>query len=144
MTRAPGEACPACGADALVPIVYGFPTYDAAQAEDRGELVIGGCVLGFDDPTHQCKTCGHRTTSTSGGDDVPKRTYEVLYVIEATDDDAARLAANAAWSAIEDASRVDIVEAAAKERQGDGSSGPVAWRGWQGAGSISFAVRRGE
>ena len=52
--------CPNCGAVAGVPIVYGLPGRDAFEAEQRGELVLGGCVIEEDAPTHQCVECGDR------------------------------------------------------------------------------------
>lgn len=52
--------CPKCGAVAGVPLVYGLPGCDAFEAEQRGELVLGGCVIEEDAPTHQCVECGDR------------------------------------------------------------------------------------
>lgn len=52
--------CPKCGAVAGVPIVYGLPGREAFEAEQRGELVLGGCVIEEGAPTHQCVECGER------------------------------------------------------------------------------------
>jgi len=54
-------ACPACGA-AAVPIVYGLPGPDILHAAERGEVAIGGCVVGGPDgdPCWACPDCGHR------------------------------------------------------------------------------------
>lgn len=69
MTMEPSSAdtdrptCPVCGA-ASVPIVYGYPDAELFEAADRGEVALGGCVIGENDPTHQCEaghTWGHRT-----------------------------------------------------------------------------------
>ena len=57
--------CPKCGAVAGVPIVYGLPGRAAFEAEQRGELVLGGCVIEEGAPTHQCVECGERW---GGGD----------------------------------------------------------------------------
>lgn len=38
--------CPACGVLGGVPIVRGLPGYEDFLAERRGELVLGGCLVG--------------------------------------------------------------------------------------------------
>ncbi len=35
--------CPACGAD-FIPVIYGMPGPDLVEAEERGEVILGGCV----------------------------------------------------------------------------------------------------
>ena len=50
--------CPECGGAGLR-IVYGMPSLELAQAADRGELVIGGCVINGHEPDGQCRVCGH-------------------------------------------------------------------------------------
>ena len=50
--------CPTCGA-AGVRIVYGMPGPELFEAADRGEVFLGGCVIGDDDPTYACGS-GHR------------------------------------------------------------------------------------
>jgi hypothetical protein len=51
-------ACPHCGSAAEpLPIVYGYPTHEAFEAEQRGELVIGGCLIGDESPDYQCRDC---------------------------------------------------------------------------------------
>lgn len=64
MTRA-GSRRGAVGASTLgaapgemVEIVYGLPPFDVAEAEKRGELVIGGCVP--KDVAWACRSCGAR------------------------------------------------------------------------------------
>jgi hypothetical protein len=39
-------------------IVFGFPLPDTFEAADRGEIVLGGCILTGEDPTHRCAACG--------------------------------------------------------------------------------------
>lgn len=51
--------CPQCGAKKGVSVVHGLPTAQAAVAADRGEIVLGGCVMGAA-PQRQCTACGHR------------------------------------------------------------------------------------
>jgi len=63
-TGGPGGAaraswdCPHCGSHELIPIVYGMPGPELAEAAERNELVLGGCVVSSDDPTHRCRNCG--------------------------------------------------------------------------------------
>ena len=54
------KRCPKCGAVAGVRIVYGLPTSEACEAEERGEIALGGCMVEFDGPTHACTACGER------------------------------------------------------------------------------------
>jgi len=49
--------CPHCGERAGVPVQYGLPTRVAAEAAERGVLVLGGCVLTDDDPPRCCTAC---------------------------------------------------------------------------------------
>lgn len=47
-----------------IPILYGYPVFtpELEQALDRGELVLGGCEVSGDSPSHVavCKRCGFR------------------------------------------------------------------------------------
>jgi hypothetical protein len=45
------KRCPACGAEAPLRIAYGYPTGDMYEASQRGELALGGCVIGRTSPT---------------------------------------------------------------------------------------------
>ncbi len=48
--------CTICGSRLrLLPVLYGMPTSDAFEEEQRGELVIGGCEP--DGPTRVCAVC---------------------------------------------------------------------------------------
>lgn len=60
MLRTPtgGRKCPSCGAPGIR-IVYGMPGAELFEAADRGEVVLGGCVIGGDDPDLACPQ-GHR------------------------------------------------------------------------------------
>ena len=40
------ERCQRCGGAFFVPILYGMPTGEAADAASRGDLVLGGCAVG--------------------------------------------------------------------------------------------------
>ena len=52
------SACPFCGSRAAVPIVYGLPGRELEKAAERGELVLGGCMVSFDAPDQACQDCG--------------------------------------------------------------------------------------
>ncbi len=52
--------CPNCGTDKVLPIAYGYPGPDLAAMARRGEVVLGGCMITGNDPTHVCQKCGHR------------------------------------------------------------------------------------
>ena len=54
-------SCPVCGADAA-PIVYGYANSEMGERADRGEIVLGGCVVGLPDgdPSWACLSCGTR------------------------------------------------------------------------------------
>ncbi len=52
--------CPKCGSRRTRPIVYGYPSWELFQAEERGEVTLGGCVITGDDPMWYCPDCDHR------------------------------------------------------------------------------------
>jgi hypothetical protein len=54
-TRLP--PCPNCGARDAVRILYGYPSHEMGQAEKRGEIILGGCVIGPESPDYECGTC---------------------------------------------------------------------------------------
>lgn len=56
--RPPSGRCPACGEQTLVPIVYGMPGYELFEAAERGEVRLGGCIVGIDQPSTACTSCG--------------------------------------------------------------------------------------
>lgn len=62
----PKKKCPACGSTDTVKILYGEPTYEAYEASERGELVLGGCCISNISPTRHCKECGQEF----GGEDL--------------------------------------------------------------------------
>jgi poly(ADP-ribose) glycohydrolase ARH3 len=57
-TEPPPRECPACGAMTLVSIVYGMPGHELFEAAERGEVVLGGCIVDWDQPTAACTACG--------------------------------------------------------------------------------------
>ena len=49
--------CPACGSKRVVGIVFGMPGVELFEAEQRGEVVLGGCCVSTFDPDWQCLDC---------------------------------------------------------------------------------------
>ncbi len=51
--------CPRCGPVKPVPIMYGLPAFpdEAFEAERRGEVLVGGCVVSDDSPLYACPMC---------------------------------------------------------------------------------------
>jgi hypothetical protein len=54
--------CPMCASAATIPVVYGLPGEELHQRSIRGEVVLGGCIVGSNfpdpDPSHSCTSCG--------------------------------------------------------------------------------------
>lgn len=63
--------CTACLARTIAPVLYGMPAIDEQMERDvdEGRLVLGGCLIGFDDPAWSCTTCGAPIKRPCGGDD---------------------------------------------------------------------------
>jgi hypothetical protein len=40
-----------------VPIVYGYPTSELFEVAERGEVRLGGCVIGNESPDYECRDC---------------------------------------------------------------------------------------
>jgi hypothetical protein len=64
--------CPRCGETDAVPIVYGLPDHELFAASGRGEVALGGCVIGDESPDYECRGCGSplpwSIEQASGGD----------------------------------------------------------------------------
>ena len=52
------EKCPKCGGKA-VPICYGYPPVELMKEAEKGNVVLGGCIVGGNDPKWSCKKCRH-------------------------------------------------------------------------------------
>lgn len=51
--------CPGCDRSiSPQPIAYGYPGQEMADAAERGEIFLGGCVVYGDFPSHRCPMCG--------------------------------------------------------------------------------------
>lgn len=57
------EHCPTCGSERIRPILWGDPTDEAFTRAERGEFVLGGCVITGHDPTTACLDCHARWTA---------------------------------------------------------------------------------
>jgi len=50
--------CPKCHHDdAVVPIIYGYPMPELEEIAERGEVELGGCLVGDIDPKFACRRC---------------------------------------------------------------------------------------
>lgn len=52
--------CPKCKSKDVVQILYGMPSYEAIQAYERKEVILGGCLVTNNDPDYGCLCCNHR------------------------------------------------------------------------------------
>ena len=50
------DKCPICGGK-IIPIEYGFPTNEAFEMAERGEIKLGGCCICEDNPEWACRDC---------------------------------------------------------------------------------------
>ena len=50
--------CPSCGSPDRIPIAYGLPTQETVERADRGEVLLGGCLVHDEAPRWQCRACG--------------------------------------------------------------------------------------
>ncbi|WP_168625685.1 MULTISPECIES: hypothetical protein [unclassified Cryobacterium] len=51
--------CPECGQRGGVRIVWGMPAGEDFERAERGEIILGGCLLTGNDPDWSCRECGH-------------------------------------------------------------------------------------
>jgi len=49
--------CPKCGSNNIIKIIYGMVGPEMGEAENSGEIRLGGCCITDDNPTHYCKDC---------------------------------------------------------------------------------------
>jgi len=51
--------CPKCENPMVAKILYGKPlsSKELEESMEKGEVILGGCCIGTDDPTWQCKEC---------------------------------------------------------------------------------------
>ena len=68
-TETPLPPCPRCGSTDAIRIAYGYPGLDMAEAEERGEIRLGGCVIGPESPDFECLGCGAALPWVAADDD---------------------------------------------------------------------------
>jgi hypothetical protein len=59
MTRT-AHICPKCGLGKVIPVAYGLPSLEMFELAKRGEIALGGCIVGGEDPRLECVACKHR------------------------------------------------------------------------------------
>ena len=61
VTNPKSPTCPRCRSKRVVEITYGYPPYEEGERAQRGEIKLGGCMVGRDggDPDRACQACGH-------------------------------------------------------------------------------------
>jgi hypothetical protein len=57
-TNKRSRTCPHCGSQRCVPVAYGFPSTDLQEEAERGEVVLGGCIIWGGQPEWVCMACG--------------------------------------------------------------------------------------
>jgi hypothetical protein len=65
IAKLPNDVCPEGGQHEPIGIAYGLPSSAMVEAADRGEIILGGCLMWRSSPTSRCRKCG--TASTSEG-----------------------------------------------------------------------------
>ena len=56
MSDTPSDRCPRCDAE-MTPIAYGYPGVEMFEAAERGQILLGGCVVLDGQPTSRCTSC---------------------------------------------------------------------------------------
>lgn len=58
--------CPECRTLTVVPVVIGYPSLEDFEAEQRGEIILAGCIVNGDEPARPvaCVTCGWNGENT--------------------------------------------------------------------------------
>lgn len=75
-------SCPRCGGLSVVPIVYGYPAEETAEAAERGEIVLGGCIVWEGRPNWHCTNCENSWVHTEGSPIDPAAVEAALLRVE--------------------------------------------------------------
>jgi len=56
------KECPSCGGADIAMILYGLPSDEFLNSKKvkQKKIVLGGCVVGCNDPKLECNDCGWR------------------------------------------------------------------------------------
>ena len=61
MKKTESLQCPQCNSKNVAWILWGYPKMELIQDElDKGEITLGGCLIGDNDPKWECNECNHR------------------------------------------------------------------------------------
>ena len=52
--------CPKCKSDAVIDIVYGYPSEETLKSWHKKKIELGGCIVRPDNPVFKCTKCDHR------------------------------------------------------------------------------------
>ncbi|PRZ49221.1 hypothetical protein BX589_126130 [Paraburkholderia fungorum] len=70
------QACPACAKCEGVPLIFGFPHGEDFERQERGEVILAGCVVDSDSDM-QCRSCDFQWSSLREvGEKVERGTVE--------------------------------------------------------------------
>ena len=58
--------CPNCGHLEPQRIAYGYPSPEMWESMERGEIVLGGCVISSESPAWHCRQCEHDWAGPAG------------------------------------------------------------------------------
>ena len=53
------NSCPKCKSLNVVSIIYGMPAPELAEDAEKGNVILGGCVIHEDAREYHCKKCNH-------------------------------------------------------------------------------------
>lgn len=53
-----GRTCPSCGKQDSVPLIWGLPSPELMDFEERGLVALGGCMVSGEDFAFRCRECG--------------------------------------------------------------------------------------
>ena len=59
--------CPVCKSNSILNIIYGLPSYEMAEDEQAGKIILGGCCQEVNAPIWQCSDCHTSLYKDSGG-----------------------------------------------------------------------------
>lgn len=71
--------CPKCKSEHTAPIMYGYPAPEAWEASERGEIILGGCMVFPHQEDYGCLDCNHRWSLNSlPAEDIKKMRIRVF------------------------------------------------------------------
>ena len=52
-----GRACPGCGKEDSIPLIFGMPGFDDFRQAERGLIALGGCLVPDEEAGFVCRSC---------------------------------------------------------------------------------------